>query len=101
MAIPYRLHKEAHREFIDAFEWYEFRQEGLGRRFMENVERRLRQISVHPEYYGKHHLNFRQVKVDEFPYMIVYEYFPRKKIIYILAIYHQRRRPKGRYRRMR
>jgi plasmid stabilization system protein ParE len=100
MPIPYRLHEEAHREFIDAFEWYELRQEGLGQRFMANVETRLLQISLHPEYYGKHHLNFRQVKVEGFPYMIVYEFFPRKKIIYILAIYHQRRSPKGRYRRM-
>ena len=101
MAILFRLHAKAHQEFIEAFEWYELRQEGLGHRFMDNVESRLHQISLHPEYYGKHYSNFRQVKVEGFPYMIVYEFFPRKKVIHILAIYHQRRQTKGRYRRMR
>ena len=101
MAFPYRLHEAAHSEFIDAFEWYEVRREGLGHRFMENVENRFRQISLHPEYYGKHHKNYRQVKVEEFPYMIVYEFFPRKKVVHITAIYHSKRKPKGRYRRIR
>jgi hypothetical protein len=101
MAFPYRFHEEAHHEFVEAFEWYELRQDGLGLRFMDNVEKRLQQIGIHPEYYGKQKGNFRQAKVEEFPYMVVYEFFPRKKIIYILAIYHQRRRPKGRFRRMR
>lgn len=99
MPFPYRLHEKAHLEFVEAFEWYEMRQTGLGVRFMENVEQRLLQISDHPEYYGKHYRNYRQVKVEEFPYVIVYEYFPRKKSIFVVAIYHIKRRKKGRHRR--
>jgi plasmid stabilization system protein ParE len=101
MPFSYRLHEEAHQEFIEAYEWYELRQTGLGVRFMERVEDRLLEISDHPEYYGKHHGNYRQVKVEEFPYVIVYEFLSRKKVINILAIYHVKRRKKGRYRKMR
>jgi hypothetical protein len=48
MSFTYKIHQEAHKEFIEAFEWYEFRQEGLGLRFIESVEARLDQISLHP-----------------------------------------------------
>ncbi len=34
MAFAYTLHEEAHKEYIEAYEWYESRQEGLGDRFI-------------------------------------------------------------------
>jgi len=53
MAYPYRLHQQAYEEYIEAYEWYELKQRGLGDRFMSSVEKRLHQISEHPEYYSK------------------------------------------------
>ncbi len=41
MAFPYRLNQQAHEEYIEAYEWYEEKQSGLGNRFMESVEKRL------------------------------------------------------------
>lgn len=55
MLYPYRLHQHAHHEYIEAYEWYELRKEGLGVRFMECVEKRLKQISDYPERYNKKH----------------------------------------------
>ena len=101
MSYPYRLHAQAHVEYIEAYEWYELRQPGLGNRFMNAVEKRLKQISQHPEYFGKRHTHFRETKVENFPYLIVYEFFKRKRLIHIAAIYHSSRSLKGKYRRMR
>ena len=79
MAFQYRLHERAHEEYIEAHRWYEQKQKGLGDRFMNSVEKRLQQISEHPEYYGKRkNTNFREAKVENFPYVIVYEFFKRK-----------------------
>ncbi|MES1197699.1 MAG: type II toxin-antitoxin system RelE/ParE family toxin [Chitinophagaceae bacterium] len=101
MAFPYRLNPQAHEEYIEAYAWYEEKQPGLGNRFMNSVERRLQQISEHPEYFGKRKNNrFREAKVEHFPYMIVYEFFKQKRIIHIAAIYHSSRRPGSKYRRM-
>jgi hypothetical protein len=49
MAYTYRLHEQAHEEYIEAYGWYEEKQKGLGARFMNSVEKRLRQISEYPE----------------------------------------------------
>lgn len=53
MTYPYRLHEQANDEYINAYEWYEEKQKGLGERFMNSVEKRFCQISEHPEYYSK------------------------------------------------
>lgn len=100
MAYPYRLHQKAHEEYLDAYEWYELRQAGLGTRFMQSVETTLAQISNHPEYFSKRKGNYRAVKVKRFPYSIVYEFFPRKQFIHIASIYHGKRNPAKKYRRI-
>ena len=101
MAYAFRLHEQAHEEYIAAYTWYEEKQKGLGAKFMNSVEKRLRQISEYPEYYGRRQRsNFREAKVENFPYMIVYEFFKRKQVIHIAAIYHSKRNPKRKYRRL-
>jgi plasmid stabilization system protein ParE len=101
MAYTYRLHEQAHEEYIEAYSWYEEKQRGLGARFMNSVEKRLQQISEYPEYFGKRQRsNFREAKVENFPYMIVYEFFKQKQMIHIAAIYHNKRNPKRKYRRL-
>ncbi len=67
MAFPYRLNQQAHEEYIEAYEWYEEKQSGLGNLFMESVEKRLQQISEHPKYFGRRKSNrFREAKVEHF-----------------------------------
>jgi len=76
------------------------RQDGLGGRFMSNVESKLKQISEYPLHYPVNHGKFREAKVNDFPYTIVYEVLKRKQLIHVSAIYHSKRNPKGKYRRM-
>ncbi|MBD0296055.1 MAG: type II toxin-antitoxin system RelE/ParE family toxin [Flavisolibacter sp.] len=99
MAYPYRLNEQAYEEYIAAYEWYELKHIGLGKHFMESVEKKLRQISEHPEYYSRKQENFRVAKIENFPFVIVYEFLKRKQLIHIAAIYHNKRNPKRRYRR--
>jgi plasmid stabilization system protein ParE len=100
MGYTYRLNQQAHDEYIAAFEWYELKQDGLGERFMDCVEKRLKQIVAHPEYYSKRQGNYREAKVENFPYMIVYEFFKTKQLLHIAAIYHSKRNPKKKYRKL-
>ncbi len=100
MAYPYSLHALAHEEYLNAYEWYELKQEGLGERFMQSVEKTLEQISAHPEYYNKRKANYRAAKVKGFPYTIVFEFFPRKQFIHIAAVYHGKRNPAKKFRRI-
>jgi hypothetical protein len=60
MAYPYRFNQFSYNEYIEAFDWYEIKQQGLGIRFMNSVESKLLQISLHPEYYGRRDRKFRE-----------------------------------------
>ena len=100
MNFPFRFNQFAYEEYILAFEWYELQSEGLGEKFMKQVEKKLFHISIHPYNYSKRKSNFREAKVEQFPYSIIYEYFKNKEIIHIAAIYHHKRNPKMKYRKM-
>ena len=100
MAYDLRLHEKAYEEYIAAYEWYEMSRKGLGERFMNCVEERLQQISEHPEYFGKRQGNYRAVKVQHFPYLIVYEFFKRKALIHIAAIYHGKKNLRRKFRKL-
>lgn len=100
MPYPIILHEQAHLEYIDSYEWYELQQPGLGDRFKTNVEKCLAEISEHPEYFNRRNGNYRVTKVKGFPYVIVFEFFKRKQVIHISAIYHGKRNPRKRYRRI-
>lgn len=100
MPYPYTIHELAYKEYIKAYSWYESRLPGLGGRFMDCVEKRLWQISEHPEHCQKTHGHFKEAKVEDFPYMIVYEFFENGQFIHVASIYHCKRNPKRRYRRM-
>lgn len=100
MAYTIRLHEKAHEEYIAAYQWYESQQKGLGTRFMTCVENCFSKINTNPELYTTLHKNFRQVKIQDFPYTVVYEFYPKKKLIHIAAIHHIRKNPKSRLRKI-
>jgi hypothetical protein len=101
MACPHKLHEKAYEDYLYAYEWYESKKTGLGNRFMECVEKKIFQITEHPEFYSrKQNTRYRETKIDNFPYTIVYEFFPRKNIIHIAAIHHEKRNTLHKYRRM-
>ncbi len=96
-----RFHQKAYEEYIQAYEWYEKRRLGLGENFSIKVEEKLSQIVQYPQFYSrKQNNNFREVKVENFPYMIVYEFLEIKDLIHIAAIYHYKRNPKRKYRKL-
>ena len=83
MAYRYKLHELAHEEYINAYVWYEIKQNGLGDRFMSSVEACLKQISNHPEYYSKKQGDYRSVKVKISP-LLLYMNILRESNLYIL-----------------
>jgi mRNA-degrading endonuclease RelE of RelBE toxin-antitoxin system len=99
MSYQLLFHPDADKEYRDAYQWYEQERKGLGERFEKMVEQRLQQIAAHPENYGFSKKMYREVSTNIFPYSIVYKLNKRKKVIYIAAIYHAKRNPKGKYRK--
>jgi plasmid stabilization system protein ParE len=89
------LFKEPAREDIaETFEWYNARKEGLGDRFLAELNQIIKQIEVNPHLFQVRRKNIRLGLLKRFPYLIVYEIEECRIVIY--KIIHARRHPKRR-----
>ena len=93
------LHPLAQQEMQESYEWYEERLEGLGKKFLTAIQKRLVIISQTPELYGKKKANYREVSVEGYPFKIVYNVFEKQKTVFVTAVFHMNRNPKTKYNR--
>jgi plasmid stabilization system protein ParE len=91
-----QLHK-AQIEILEAWEWYEDQQPGLGDRFKQEVAKKINAIVENPFHFpakGK----YREAHTDVFPYLIIFKFDQNKKMISIVSVFHTSRHPKRKYR---
>jgi toxin ParE1/3/4 len=91
-----RVEPEASAELDDAARWYEERQAGLGRRYLQAVDSTLQYVVRMPKAGGPAplvatELGVRRAPVKGFPYAVVYLERPHE--IHVVAVVHDRRRP--------
>ncbi len=99
MSYSYWLHEEIQKDLNEGFEWYEGRKIGLGHKFPEAVENTIAEIISHPEVFGsKGNPKFREALIKEFPYIIIYKIYKRKKEIFISTVHHTKKFPGKKYR---
>jgi len=82
----------ATQELIDSSEYYETKSEGLGHKFLEQIESSLSKIVEDPKAWRKISTNVRKCLVNRFPYNLLYVI--EKQRILIVAVMPTRRRPK-------
>ena len=99
--MPYKilLHPLAEFEFSEAQDWYEERLSGLGVRFEAQVKSHLQIIKKSPLLFASKRKNFREAKINTFPYVIVYKILEKRKTVLILSFHHTSRNPKNKYNR--
>lgn len=93
MSLPLDFHPAVRDEIDDAYDWYEQRQSGLGRDFLDEVERVLADITANPARYGFAETDIREGLLNRFPYAIYYRVLTDR--IRVLAVYHSSRDPSG------
>jgi plasmid stabilization system protein ParE len=93
MAIKVIFSVKAESEIVEAYDYYELKQLLLGDKFVSCVELAADTISENPEAFPKKLRNYREYLVPVFPYLLIYEYIPEKKLIYILSVFHTSRNP--------
>lgn len=99
MAFSIKFQSKAEKEYLDAFDWYEEQQEGLGKRFESSIEKQLLRVIASPENYPIKGYNCRESKTEFFPYLIVYKFYPSRKLILVVSIFHTSRKPSRKYRK--
>jgi hypothetical protein len=84
---------KAQKEILDAWEWYEDKQLGLGDRFKGEVAKKINTVVKNPLHYplkGK----YRESLVDDFPFLIIFSFNQKENIVFILSGFHMSRHPK-------
>jgi mRNA-degrading endonuclease RelE of RelBE toxin-antitoxin system len=99
MSYHIELHPGALEELEDSYQWYEERSEGLGVRFMASINKRLNEIAHHPERFAKKKGNYREVRIEVFPYVIIYEVLKKRRIVFVSYIFHAKRNTRLKYKR--
>ena len=100
MSYQYEFHGDVAEDYNEAYAWYESQKTGLGDRFLLLVRKKMDQIAENPEHYGKKiNKDYREAKVDVFPYLIVYKVYVQRKIVFVNAIHNTKNHPTKKYRK--
>lgn len=86
------FHRLAKEEFLDARDYYDDLVFGLGKNFVIEIEKCLNIIKSNPNAYPVLMDNIRKAVIMKFPYSVLYRI--EKDKIYLLAVMHQKRKPK-------
>ena len=89
--MKYSFDPDAQTEYFEAIQYYEQEVEGLGARFILDIENTIGRILAFPETWGRLTVNTRRALLEVFPYGIIYHFDGTE--IYILAVMHLKRTP--------
>lgn len=84
-------HPQVYDQIFEIVNWYEKKQNGLGSEFVNELEKTIHVILQNPFSFAKRLKQSRQVKLNRFPYIIVYEV--QKNTIELYNIIHTSRHP--------
>lgn len=84
----------AKKDIRDSVFWYEHQQQGLGKRFMAQVQDKVHFIQQNPESFNVKYSNIRTAVLTTFPFLIHYCIDDTNKLVIISAVLHTSRNPK-------
>jgi ParE toxin of type II toxin-antitoxin system, parDE len=89
--------EEAHKDALEAYNYYEEKSTGLGERFLEVLQLRYNELSTNPSFYSFINEDpkkvLRDVKLEKFPFVVVYEIIENEVVIY--AVHNTYKHPRN------
>lgn len=82
-------------ELKEVSSYYESKQKDLGLKFITNWETAMEHIKAAPLIYQKKNKHLRTIKLNKFPYLLVFEIIGNT--IYVFKLTHARKNPKKIY----
>ena len=92
MILPIKLLEVAESEALEAIDWYENQEAGLGTKFRESAETTIASIQKHTRAFPVvHGSRVRSAQVRKFPYTIYFTIQADRILIY--SVFHHSRNP--------
>ena len=89
------IEEQAKEDLSAAMFWYETQQQNLGVQLLHEVRKIIQLIVENPKHYRCVAKEYRQTKVNIFPYVIIYELINNKIVIF--RIFHTSKNPKHKF----
>ncbi len=89
MSLPIVLRDKAQTEFDEAFDYYEARGSGLGKKYAERIQQVFDRIALHPKMHAVVLGDVRKAVVRRFPYCIYYR--AEEARVEVIAVFHTSR----------
>ncbi len=78
---------------LEARTWYNLQQNGLGKRFTDDVRKTVSSIKSNPYFASVKFESIRTAACETFPYSVHYETGEAENLVRITSIFHFSRRP--------
>jgi toxin ParE1/3/4 len=88
---PLAIHPAAESEIWTELQFYEDKQEGLGRELKLEIKAALARIQQHPRAFAADRRKVRRCALRRFPFSIAFR--DETDLIWVLALAHHRRKP--------
>lgn len=100
MTYTYILHNHAQKDYEQSLEWYMERSVDAAEKFVQAIDNTLQLVCDNPFRWRNKYKNFHEITLKKYPFTIIYTIEEDKLLIVISSIYHHKRNPKGKYRKI-
>jgi hypothetical protein len=73
MAYKLEIREKVRSGTLAGFLWYEEKSEGLGSRFVAEVEKMIEYVAQNPLHFQVKYKDYREAIMKKFPYVIIYQ----------------------------
>jgi len=80
------IKEEADFEIISTYKWYENKSDGLGEKFLLQLEKSFNAIDINPNSFQVVYKEQRQAILNKFPFVIIYQQINLEIIVF--AVFH-------------
>lgn len=98
MIYDYGLHPAAQQEYLESVAWYLKRSLSAAESFVLIIEKSINKICKNPKLFKNSYLHYHEHTLRKFPFTIIYTVEEFNHTVVIIAIYHHKRKPEGKYR---
>lgn len=71
----------------DAVEYYDFKKDGLGLQFYDELHNTIKYLKLNP-YYQVRYKDYHGLPLRRFPYIILYYIDENSKIVYVMSVFN-------------
>ncbi|GMQ25422.1 hypothetical protein Aoki45_21040 [Algoriphagus sp. oki45] len=94
MKVKVQLSKEAEKDVLESFRWYESEKKGLGDEFLKSLDFSLNVIGENPIAYSFRYKKLvRAYPMNRFPFLILY--LVKEGFVDVVSVFHTSQNPKA------